>query len=57
MVTFIAIPSIIRIAKVKKLTDDPGERGSHNKRVIPKIPYKLVMRMFALKTNIKAANV
>jgi UDP-N-acetylmuramyl pentapeptide phosphotransferase/UDP-N-acetylglucosamine-1-phosphate transferase len=33
MVTFIAIPSIIRIAKVKKLTDDPGERGSHNKSV------------------------
>lgn len=33
MVTFIAIPSIIRIAKVKKLTDDPGERGSHYKSV------------------------
>ena len=27
--TYFAIPSIIRIARVKRLTDDPGERRSH----------------------------
>jgi UDP-N-acetylmuramyl pentapeptide phosphotransferase/UDP-N-acetylglucosamine-1-phosphate transferase len=29
MLTFVAIPSIINIAKVKRLMDEPGERRSH----------------------------
>jgi len=33
ILTYIAIPSIINIAKVKKLTDEPGERTSHSKSI------------------------
>ena len=33
ILTYIAIPSIINIAKVKKLTVEPGERTSHSKSI------------------------
>lgn len=32
LVTFYAIPSIIKIARVKHLMDEPGERSSHEKK-------------------------
>ncbi len=33
ILTYIAIPSIINIAKAKRLTDDPDERRSHNSSI------------------------
>lgn len=33
LITYFAIPSIIKIAEVKNLVDEPGERRSHSKRV------------------------
>lgn len=33
MITYIAIPSIITIAKVKKLVDEPDERRAHSKSI------------------------
>ncbi|HEX5624498.1 MAG TPA: undecaprenyl/decaprenyl-phosphate alpha-N-acetylglucosaminyl 1-phosphate transferase, partial [Saprospiraceae bacterium] len=34
LLTYLIIPSIIKIAKLKRLTDEPSERGAH-KRSIP----------------------
>ena len=33
LITYFAIPSIIKIAEAKNLVDEPGERRSHSKRV------------------------
>ena len=33
IITFFAIPSIINVAKVKHLFDEPGERSSHSSRI------------------------